>query len=533
MSLVVTFDGVNVTTAESITGWSSTGISNPTLWTDEIYKQGSSCVGFSASNKSGYAVYTSPNVFNFNTTYAGQHIFVWLNVSMPGTLKDLSQGGLYLIAGSSTSDYKKFLVASSDYPDILNYGFVRFMFDPTKTPTQVVGNPDMSSIRVFGVWIDSIKTVHVDQLFIDRIDVGRGLRVRGTSSNFWEDLFQADKGTNNDNVYGIVQKLNGNYAILGSLKIGDDINFNATDVSDSSKIVTFLNQPYYLNGSWVSLANDNSFNIAFVDNALNPTKFKDGEILGEDAGRFGSYIRGSSVCNTQFSAANLANPNSFVKLFSTTLSRIRGGIEFQNSPNSLFYSGLVSKSGTLSPNSCKVRNLDVMESSSADSVLIWNDSLDIANTRFSFNSSEVAVKFIQNTRTYDFFGIMFVGNTADIKNSTNQTLYINKKQGSNPSVKIGDVIFLSTVTLTILGSVSLYGAEIRIYDLDSPDNNNFGTELAGVEFNTLSYFAFTSALGNEVWIQIILPGYEEYGQRISIPDNDAVLNAQLNRDNNL
>jgi hypothetical protein len=89
------------------------------------------------------------------------------------------------------------------------------------------------------------------------------------------------------------------------------------------------------------------------------------------------------------------------------------------------------------------------------------------------------------------------------------------------------------VTLTILGSVSLHGAEIRIYDLDSPDNNNFGTEIAGVEFNTLSYFAFTSALGNEVWIQIILPGYEEYGQRISVPDNDAVLNAQLNRDNNL
>jgi hypothetical protein len=88
-----------------------------------------------------------------------------------------------------------------------------------------------------------------------------------------------------------------------------------------------------------------------------------------------------------------------------------------------------------------------------------------------------------------------------------------------------------TSTLTIAAPVSLVGAEIRIYDLDitPPD---LGTELAGVESHTSPTYPFTSTAGNAVWIQIMLAGYEEFGQQVTMPAADATFTALLKKDTN-
>jgi hypothetical protein len=75
------------------------------------------------------------------------------------------------------------------------------------------------------------------------------------------------------------------------------------------------------------------------------------------------------------------------------------------------------------------------------------------------------------------------------------------------------------ITLTLDANVSLVGAEIRVYDLDDtlPD---FGTELAGIESGLTANYDFVGGAGsqgNVVWLQIMLPGYEEYGQQITMP----------------
>ena len=86
--------------------------------------------------------------------------------------------------------------------------------------------------------------------------------------------------------------------------------------------------------------------------------------------------------------------------------------------------------------------------------------------------------------------------------------------------------------LTLSSNVSLVGAEVRIYDLDST-GNNLGTELSGVESCSTSTFTTTSiASGNLVWIQIIKSGYVELGQSFVMSSTDFTLNLNLSQDVN-
>ena len=88
-------------------------------------------------------------------------------------------------------------------------------------------------------------------------------------------------------------------------------------------------------------------------------------------------------------------------------------------------------------------------------------------------------------------------------------------------------------TLTISGSVSLVGAEIRIYDMDNIPSGSLGTELSGVESNTIATYEYSGTQGNDMWLQIMLDGYEEFGQKITMPSYDSEFEAVLQVDNNL
>ena len=94
---------------------------------------------------------------------------------------------------------------------------------------------------------------------------------------------------------------------------------------------------------------------------------------------------------------------------------------------------------------------------------------------------------------------------------------------------------VGSAVLTIASETDLTGAEIRIYDLDQAPVNNLGTELAGVESCPGSTFTYAYSYGvtpNLVWIQVMAPGYEEYGQRYTLPTRDTtlavILQAELN-----
>lgn len=90
---------------------------------------------------------------------------------------------------------------------------------------------------------------------------------------------------------------------------------------------------------------------------------------------------------------------------------------------------------------------------------------------------------------------------------------------------------LDQVTTTLTANTSLTGAEIRIYDLDNLPAGSLGSELKGVESLTGS-FAFTTNASNNVWIQIIQTGYQEYGQSYTVASLDNTLSVILSQELN-
>lgn len=88
------------------------------------------------------------------------------------------------------------------------------------------------------------------------------------------------------------------------------------------------------------------------------------------------------------------------------------------------------------------------------------------------------------------------------------------------------------VTLTVSAQVSLVGAEIRIYDLDNSPAGSLGTELAGIETATDATFPYTGSAGNSIWVQIMLAGYEEFGQAVTMPSVSGNFVATLSSEEN-
>jgi hypothetical protein len=118
---------------------------------------------------------------------------------------------------------------------------------------------------------------------------------------------------------------------------------------------------------------------------------------------------------------------------------------------------------------------------------------------------------------------------AAIYNNSGGAVTLNISGGDTPSVRNGagaTTVVNATVTLTVSAQVPLAGAEVRVYDLDGA-GTSLGTELAGVESNAGATFAFSVTPGNEVWLQVMLAGYEEFGGRITAPATSQTVSIAL------
>lgn len=91
---------------------------------------------------------------------------------------------------------------------------------------------------------------------------------------------------------------------------------------------------------------------------------------------------------------------------------------------------------------------------------------------------------------------------------------------------------LDQINFTIEASASLVGAEVRVYDMDNIPAGSLGTELFGTESAGGATATFAGDAGNLVWVQIMKPGYVEFGQSLTLPTSDgsffALLSPELN-----
>ena len=106
--------------------------------------------------------------------------------------------------------------------------------------------------------------------------------------------------------------------------------------------------------------------------------------------------------------------------------------------------------------------------------------------------------------------------------------------GQSPSVRNGvgaTTVVNATVNVTIIANVTLVGAEVRIYDLDTTPPE-YGTELAGTESNGTANYIYSGTGSNVILIQIMKDGYVEYTENYTMPTSDSDLNIKLKPEEN-
>ena len=241
--------------------------------------------------------------------------------------------------------------------------------DPRKPPTWEAGSPDYSAIIFFGIGVYTNAAFRADNLFIDRIDVGYGIRAygTGTSNDSWQDILDDDMGTS-ANVWGIAQEQDGVIYLYGRVDIGDNQGSNGTSFSDRGRIIQWVKQEYYdSNGNWVPLIGDDLFQFNIVGNGDAATVFTDGVIVGSDGGRSGSTFIGSELHRTRIDLYDGSHNDNDVNLYGTVFKNIKSGITWGNDGDHVFFGGSVIACGLFDPVGAPIlRNLVIAETQAFD-----------------------------------------------------------------------------------------------------------------------------------------------------------------------
>lgn len=391
---------VNDTGGDGTGDWGFTGsggVANG-LTTDTYYYGSSSMAMALSGTKNGWLWFNRGAGLNFSTTYAGQHIYFWIHCPTIGLSETLANVGVGIRIGSSTTDYRTFTVAGSDGSNGWDGGWQCFVIDPTKAGSISDGGTfDITSVQYFGIRGATTATAKGDNFFISQIAVGSGLRITGTSTTGWADTVSYCTDLPN-RAWGMMQEREGIYYQYGMITIGDDATPQAAAVSfvDSGRVIQAgISEYYNISSAWVTSADIDYMGLVIEDDAAatnGVTTFTDGVVVGSDAGRSGSTIIGTANHDYSMDLYGGSNADSVTALYGTTLKDTTGVINSGPDSQHLFYStnfiGCSQFDTASSASGAPVlRNSIFAETSDSAGALLWNNYINIQNSKFIANTT--------------------------------------------------------------------------------------------------------------------------------------------------
>lgn len=426
MALTISIEGKGVIASGLYASetWSKTGlISTPGDETD-IVLQGSNAVSCLSSNKAGWMYFDigAGNELDFTPTTGteeGQSVYIWVNVTTLGTLDNLATPGLAVQIGSSTTAADYWTVAGSDgIGNGYTGGWICFVVDPTTTRSGYIGaGLTISSARYFGIYISTNGSAKSDNLIIDQIAVGKGLRVTGTSTTPWADIVAYCNDFTN-RAWGMVQEREGIYYVYGTIWFGDDGGVSAAQsfVETSRPIIKFGTREYYYSSAWAISHSSSYAGIVIEDDSGYTTTFDDGVLVGTDGGRDGSTFIGHDDLSVSMDLYGGSNAGSLTRLYGTQFNNLAGGINMGNDAQHLFYGGSVTRCGTFDPVGAPIiRNVDFINCQPSQGALKWNSSINVQKCNFIANADTGAAGIdIWAAGTYGFTDLYFSGNLYDL-----------------------------------------------------------------------------------------------------------------------
>lgn len=509
----LTTDLVTLNTCDATTGW--TGIT-PSLGSPLREGTGSCAFLVKTVSDAHTSLFAIPS-----TNLSNTHLRMWFETILKSRLKTFALGGIQIAMSDGTNTGFWNVSGGDKYqggPEILTA-------DTALAPDEGV-QPNMAAITAvgFNLKLHTSAVGTVPTMWIDYIAYGQGIVVTGGTSGdeigFTEILSQ-------DIYYGFLRTLVGVNAFNGELILGDSAGSLSTYFKAIGEKLSFEDQ----------VVNPSLYKIKVVGNAVGVTNVSLSGII---------IFSVSDNLVLDFTDLLVENVDLDGAIIQKTVSVLCGSSTHGDGTVFDIY-------GDIIPLSAALTNFVLRNGLAGSSMTYPSVTDNLSNGTFICNGTDHGILISSVASPLNFNGHKFSGfggvpgsNLVSSSGELNAAVYndsgahieINISGGGQvPSVRNGagaTTTVIAAVSLLIEGSdgLSLLGAEIRIYDLDNNPAGSLGTELDGTESNAASTFTYSGVNGNEIWIQILLDGYEEFGQKYTLPVNDAIFSATLEPDVN-
>lgn len=494
-----------IDSAESLTGWSFSGISKTGLSTAS--REGTNCVGGQVANNSyGYAWHTHGSSVDM-TTAGNERMYIWVSSVGPGTA---AQDGWMALIGDGTNR-RAYRVGGSDEVPFSVRGWYCLMLDTANLPAnyqQQAGSaqPTLSAITQFGFGIYNTVAPSGNALnvFVDVVRYGSGLIVTsGASDNITlADLAADDFSSATGKAYGIIREIQpGIYGIQGDILFGDT-GGSSIDYKESDAVIVFEDR---VKGTGTNTA----FEFSGQHSATGSFSMEVGTAVGTGdtmSGRNGNTFVNANPDNQPVNFDFSDSDIETVLLYGCSFLGVKGSMNFSadatNGPNHdiagcSFTNCAQVDLGRVFTRGCRF----IGYTADTDAALLWNPNIDIKNSAFIGNTDATndphAIEH-SASGTFDYYGLSFSGNDYDINFSASSgNLIIGNQPGSNASTYEvtstgGTVTINTTVTLTVTvidqSGSPVVGAQTAIYkQSDDTELMNEDTVSGGIATQSFNY----------------------------------------------
>ena len=238
-------DLTDITTAETISGWSALGGGQSGLSDEtDYFIQGSQCV-----SKTGFTATTKGQLFNAGTTTitAGDAVFIWVKQNNRNLMDTVALGGSQVCMGSGTGAFDRFYTDGNDSDGSALAGWRTYCVDPTDTPSATTGSP--GAYTYFGnQWkIQGSGSLKGNPNGIDAIRHGREIQcTAGEAANYatFDGAAVYDSATTR--AWGLITPASGSYQFHGAFVMGT--SSTAVDFRDSDRVIVVLEDEFVPSG---------------------------------------------------------------------------------------------------------------------------------------------------------------------------------------------------------------------------------------------------------------------------------------------
>ena len=504
MALTIAIEGTGILSdAENTTNWGVSGSGGVSLSSNaETFLQGSASNSAKiGSAKNGWIYYdygTAVGSLDFTNSSGanfGEYIYVWYNTTTVGFIGTYANGGLSIRAGTNASNYREWVLHSSDDLNGYTGGWRCAVIDPNSAGLRDQGTYTISTVNFIGAFYVGTGNSVANNFFVDTIAVGKGLRVTGTDVTGWQEVADYCIASPATRVWGMMQERLGIYYFFGTIFLGDTTQTAVTSMTDSNRVFRFGDFEYFTASTTKASSLSNGFN-GFV--------LEDDTVFKTDWVESGTLFIGSELANTTFDVYGGNIATSVTTLTNVTFLGIDGGFTWGNdadhSATNCIWDNCIQVDVVGAP---VLRGCTFQNYSGENAALLWNDNIDISDSFFTnnnggTNSAGIEHSLATTTATYD--NLQFTGNDWDVYLShatASITISITNTPANSPSTKreggTGTITYSNDKTITftvyIKGTTTpIQNARVGLYlTSDGTEILNTLTNASGIATTTRNY----------------------------------------------